>query len=447
MDLLQEVIKEEQYLISRRRYFHAHPSVTGHEEPTIEELARQLTELGIRYEIVPDGGLFGFLEGPGYENAPLSAEIRTVLLRADVDALPVQESETNLCRKKDCGSEVEGVSHACGHDSHMAMLLTAAKVLAAHRELIHGRILLMFERGEEGPNNVIHLYRYLLDRNAHIDSAYATHIYSYIDSGLISLREGPVMAGGVFFSVTITGKGGHGSRPDLSNSPIDCYVAIHQALSDFRMKKLDPFHAFTFAMGFVHSGQADNVIPQELTFGGNARLYDLEDGVLFCRYLRETLDLICAQFGCVWKENYIIGPKLPVVNNPACTSLARKAIGAAVGEDRIISSEPWMACETICTTLAKWPGVLALVGTRSPEKGTGAAHHNGAFDVDESVMKYGAAGAAAYALAFLDADLDVSADARKESFAELFTVSGYSKAVCDYLAGGPRPAGIGRGNS
>ena len=444
MDILQEILRDEDYLISQRRFFHTHPSVTGHEESTIADLSERLSELGIRHTVVPDGGIFAFIEGKGYENSPDDADIRTVLLRADVDALPVQESENNLARKKVCVSENPGVCHACGHDSHMAMILSAAKFLVSHREAIHGRVILMFERGEEGPNNIIELYHYIQEKGIHIDSSYACHIYSYLDSGLFSLRPGPVMAGGVFFSIRLIGKGGHGSRPDLSLSPIDCYVAIHRALSEFRMRKLDPFHAFTFAMGSVHAGLVDNVIPQELTFSGNARLYDLEDGVLFRDYLIETLDNCCAQYGCRWEECYIAGPKLPVVNDPECTLLAKEAVGAVIGKERITEADPWMACETICTTLAKWPGVLALLGTRNPEKGTGAAHHNGSFDVDEDVMKYGAAAAAAYALAFLDSGIDPSPRADKRSFAELFRVAGYTPEACNYLEGGPKPPFFGR---
>ena len=446
MDIMKEVLREEAYLISQRRYYHIHPSVTGSEEPTIEDIAKELDTLGIRYVTVPNGGLLGFLEGKGYENSPEDAKIRTVLLRADVDALPVEEMPQNLNQDKVCISENPGVCHACGHDSHIAMLLTAAKILAAHREEIQGRILLMFERGEEGPNNIVYLYRYILDHKIHIDSSYGCHTYAYLDSGLVSLREGPVMAGGVFFAVKITGKGGHGSRPDLSNSPIDCYAAIHHALSEFRMKKLDPFHAFTFAMGFVHSGAVDNVIPQDLTFGGNARLYDLNDGLLFKQYLLDTLNKVCDQYGCSWEEKYIIGPKLPVVNDPEATELAIQAAEKVLGKERLTKAEPWMACETICTTLAKWPGVFALIGSRNPEKGTGAAHHNGAFDVDEDVMKYGSASAIAYALAFLSSDLDTSERANKESFSEIFRKCGYSKEICDFLAGGPNP-GLSSRNS
>ena len=433
MDILQEILRDEDYLISQRRFFHTHPSVTGHEEPTIADLSERLSELGIRHTVVPDGGIFAFIEGKGYENSPDDADIRTVLLRADVDALPVQESENNLARKKVCVSENPGVCHACGHDSHMAMILSAAKFLASHREAIHGRVILMFERGEEGPNNIIELYHYIQEKGIHIDSSYACHIYSYLDSGLFSLRPGPVMAGGVFFKILLKGRGGHGSRPDLAANPIDCYVAIMNAMNDFRLKHTDPFHAVTYAPTLVQSGSADNIIPSELTFGGNLRIYEHEDGIVFKKYFKETLDRLCPLFGCEYETLYNIGPKIPVKNDPECTELCRKAVSETLGADRVVQMTPWMANESICTSLAIWPGVYTFIGTKNPEKGAGALHHSPEFDIDEDILPLGMAAALSYTLAFLNGDTAPARGWFRGSLPDLYDISGYGEEKVNFL--------------
>ena len=128
----------EPYVIEMRRYFHEHPELSNHEDKTIERLCEELDKMGISYEVVPHGGIIGYIEGakPG----------KTVLLRADCDALPVQEQENNLAQKRVCCSQNPGVMHACGHDGHMAMLLGAAKILSEHKEEIHGKVILFFER-------------------------------------------------------------------------------------------------------------------------------------------------------------------------------------------------------------------------------------------------------------------------------------------------------------
>ena len=142
MDILKEVRSVYSYMVERRRWYHTWPELSGKEEKTAASICEELDRMGIRYTAVPNGGVLGFIDG--------ASEGKTVLLRADMDALPIQESESNLKQKRSCRSRIDGVSMMCGHDSHMAMLLGAARVLSQHTDEIAGRIILMFERGEEG---------------------------------------------------------------------------------------------------------------------------------------------------------------------------------------------------------------------------------------------------------------------------------------------------------
>ena len=440
-------------LTELRRYFHRHPDVTGHEEPTVEAISRILTKDGIAHEVVEEGGIIAYIYGKGFEPAPgeepwtegyvengtpsllkegcgtkdrtLTWKMKTVLLRADIDALPVRESEENLSARKVCVSEKEGVSHACGHDSHIAMILAAAEYLAAHREEITGRVIVIFERGEEGPNNLVFILRRMLEKNLHIDTAYAAHTYFGLESGKIAVQAGPVMAGGLFYKVRLTGKGGHGSRPDYARNPIDCYTEINNALSSFRMKMIDPFHTFTAAQTFVHSGDVDNVIPEELMFGGNARFYDLSDGRKYRDYFYETLERICPMYGCTYEVVYCMGPKVPLINDAECVKTAKKAAELSFGAENVVETEPWMACETFCFPLAIWPGVFCLIGDRNPEKGTGANHHSPIFDVDEDILPAGCAMAVNYALCFLREEGKPGHGWFDGAGAEIYEASGY----------------------
>lgn len=429
-DLAKEV---EQYVIDMRRYFHRHPELSDHEENTIARIAQELESMGIGYTIVPKGGILATIEGTD----PGSG--KTVLLRADVDALPVQEQPHNLVGPRTCVSEVPGVMHACGHDGHTAMLLGAAKILMEHRDAIHGKILLFFERGEENGGGQPYLLAYMDSHGIEVDTVYGTHLFAMLESGKVALITGGTMSTAMGFDVTIHGRGGHGSRPDQANSPIDCFVAIYNALSTLRLNKITPFETLTFSLGMLQAGAASNVIPNDLRFAGTARLFNREEvGLPFMELFKKKLEGIAAVYDCTVTYNMLIPPGFPVYNDPECTELARKAIGEELGEGAICQPEPWMASESFSHLQKLWPGVFALVGVKNEAKGIGAAHHNEYFDVDEEVFAAGVTGAVTYALKFLDAEIDTTPRRWKGSIRELLEmratpeqVDGYYETVKD----------------
>jgi len=425
MDIINRIKQYEEELISLRRYFHMYPELSGAEDNTCRRITDFLTKLGIDCTLVPDGGILAFIHGcaPG----------KTVLLRADVDALPICEDPTNLTGPKTSVSSVPGVSHACGHDAHTAMLLAAARVLKDRCRLWAGTVILMFERGEEKTTNCIKIFRYMEENGIHVDSSFAVHMHAELESGKIAVNDGAVMASNVCFDVTVKGVGGHGSRPDFAANPIDCFVAFHNALNSVPMRKISPFHPLTFSICRIQSGFTNNVIPDELFFRGSARFFDKNDGVIFKQTLTETLDHVTKIYGCTYEYTLLRGPCMPVINHAGCAGLLRKALGKEIGSERIISCEPKMGSETFGKTIAMWPGVYAHVGTRSERKGTGADHHNPKFDIDEDVLKYGAAAYAVYAEAFLNADIDVSDCAYPGSFADMYEEQGVPKEFVEYL--------------
>ena len=408
------------YVVEMRRYFHEHPELSNFEDKTIERIGEELTKMGIPYEEVPHGGLIGYIEGtkPG--------KGKTVLLRADVDALPVMENPKNLSCDRVCVSQNPGVMHACGHDGHISILLGAAKILSEHKDEIAGRIVLFFERAEENGGGMPQMLAYLDQHGITADTCYGTHLFAMLESGKVALNTGNTMSTAMGFNVTIHGKGGHGSRPDQANSPIDCFVAIYNALQAGRLTKVTPFKPLTFSVGQLQAGAVGNVIPNDLFFAGSVRLFDRDEvGIPFRDFLKETCEKIAAAYDCTVTFNQLSDPAYPVYNDPECARFAQKVVGAEL-PDAVCEVEPWMASESFSRLQKLFPGVFALVGVSNPEKGTGAAHHNECFDLDEDVFPLAVTGAVSYALNFLESDIDTSSRKWKGSMKEMFRDMGYS---------------------
>ena len=218
MNIWEQILELEPELVRLWETFHRHPELSGEEDWLCAQVCSFLEKESIICRNVPKGGVLGFLKG---EN-----EGKTVLLRADLDALPVMENSVNLKGLKHCVSEIPGRSHACGHDAHTAMLLMTARILARNREAFPGQVVFMFERGEEKTNNCTRLFRELENLEIPVESAFGVHVYAGVESGKVAVNDGPVMASNVCFDVTIIGRGGHGSRPDQARSPIDCFVTV-----------------------------------------------------------------------------------------------------------------------------------------------------------------------------------------------------------------------------
>ena len=393
MDIKKLAKEEFPHLIELRRHFHEYPEPSQHEFKTMEFIEMRLEELGISFVRIPKGGIFGFIESgrPGF----------SVLMRADMDALPIQENTENLSRRKVCVSKNTGYSHACGHDGHMSMLLTCAKILSEHKSEWEGRVILMFEEAEEfGERGVGPMLQYLDDQKIHVDVCYATHVRWDIPVGRMSILRGGVMAGGFFFRTRIHGRGGHGSRPDLSVSPIDCFLSFAGQLQSFRMRCVSPEHCLTYSFGCIQAGHEPNVIPPELMFAGTCRFFSDEDGQRFRRQFHDSLKNECDNFGC--SPEMVEDQYFPVVeNNDICVETAEKSIRKILGEQVLQEAEPWMASETFALTAARYPGILAFTGIMDEKTGSGANHHTARFDIGERGLLTGVESALCYTLTML----------------------------------------------
>ncbi len=424
MTNLETARKYYDYMVGARRYLHENPELTGQEYNTVKYIDEELTKLGIEHIVVENGGVLGFIRGP--------KEGRTVLLRADCDALPVLEKD-NLKNNRVVWSKNAGVMHACGHDSHVAGLLGAARILLEKKDEINGTVILCFERGEEGGGNVRYIFAYMDKHGIHVDSCYGLHVGCTLDTGFLAVNDTRVNAGSMRFQVTIEGRGGHGSRPDKSINPIDAFVAVYQRMQALRLTAVDPYQTCTYSVGVLQSGAVANVIPQTLTFGGTMRTYDPETaGMTFHNEMRKIIESTCESFGCTARFDIWSVPGLATINEPAYAAFARKVIGKEMGEANVGTAEPSMGSESYAMYLKMWPGVFAGLGANKPEKGTGAANHNEKFDIDEDCLIYGACSHATYAIEYLKLkDGELPPSGPKYSFKEVLKMQGREAMIAE----------------
>ena len=392
MDFLKQAKVYEKELIAMRRHLHENPEVSDKEFNTLDFIKGKLDEYKAKF-VETRGGLLVFL---GDE-----AKGKTVLLRADIDALPLNEDPNNLKGPKDCISKIPNVCHACGHDGHTSMMLITIKMLKEVEADLKGRVIVAFERGEEMTNNYRHLFKYIFDNNVKIDTTYATHLYSAHKAGKISAEPGGVMASVMGYEVKISGKSGHGSRPDLANNPMDCFAAFHAGFMALRMKYITPFDLLTSTIGSLHSGAQGNIIPDDLEFKGSIRIYNSALAPIYKKEFLNLLDNVTKSYNCTYTVNDMYEPLFPCMNHPDAAAFVKKNIVEKMGEQYYEKCDPWMASESYSLYLKMWPGVLCFLGINNPELGSGAEHHNKHFDLDESVLHIGAAASAVYAFEYL----------------------------------------------
>ena len=394
MNILELARHEKNLVVGLRRYFHENPELSQKEFKTMDFIEKKLNGWGIETVRIPHGGIFGVLDSgkPGW----------TMLMRADIDALPIDEDSCNLKGKKICVSKNAGVMHACGHDGHMAMLLTEAKILAEHKEEWEGKIILMFEEAEEmGERGIAPLLRYLRDNRIHVDACFGTHVKWDLSAGKVGILYGSVMAGAYFFRVKIHGKSGHGSRPDMAHSPIECFVTIANELRAYRMRAVAPEESLTYSFGCVEGGHEPNIIPEELTFAGTARCTKNEDGLSFRTVMKEIIEHTCRMYECT--AEFVEDQYFPVtVNTRECVDLERKAVRENCGTGALDPNCPmWMATETFSITESIYPGVFFFTGIYDETVGSGSGHHTPAFDIGEKGLVTGVAAALSFVLAAL----------------------------------------------
>lgn len=376
--LLQKASEVHDYVIEMRRYFHEHPELSGKEFNTSKVLQEEAIKFGLDVFLVPTTGFYAVLDThrPG----------KTIGLRSDIDALPIQEQSYNLVRKRECISKHDGVMHACGHDGHMAVLLGAIKVFSEMKDALSGKLVFIFEEAEEvggGIDAMIHALKPL-----NLDAVYGTHLASFMDTGTICVDAGARMAGSVTVGMNVIGKSGHGSRPDLSINPVFAAAQIITALSSAWVNRLDVGKAVTLGLTQVQGGTANNVIPDSVFIGGTLRYFDEEAGAKAMSILKEVSELTAQAHRCrveFGEQTYIA--TRPVIND-GLLSKQQTEVLKEVYPSAIVHEITWYASESFNRYRELAPSLFAFVGIANEDFGSGAEHHNDYFDIDENALEY-----------------------------------------------------------
>ncbi len=369
-------IKEE--IISIRHTIHKHPELSFQEENTATLVENYLSGLGLNPTRIGKTGVYAMINGNGKSN-------KTVALRADLDALPIQE-----INQVDYASTVPGVMHACGHDVHASSLLGAAKILVEIKDQLDGNIKLIFQPGEEKlPGGASILIKEGVLENPKVDAIIGQHVMPFINTGKVGFRKGLYMASTDEIYITVHGKGGHGAMPHLCIDPVAVSAQIIVALQQIVSRKAKPILPTVLSFGKINSdGGATNVIPNSVSFDGTLRTLD-ENWRAECKLLIEKIAVNTAEmYGA--KVDVRIENGYPFLKNDE--SLTSDIIGYAkhyMGDDQVEDLDIWMAAEDFAFYSQTVPACFYRLGTRNESKGIVSAVHTNTFDVDEDAIETG----------------------------------------------------------
>jgi amidohydrolase len=378
----------ESDLVALRRELHAHPELAWQETVTTALVAERLEKAGVEVKLLPKSGLIAEL---GASTGPL------VALRADLDALPVEDRTGDPW-----ASTVEGVAHACGHDVHTSALVGAGMALAAAHEQspLPGRVRLLFQPAEEVmPGGALEVIAAgALDDVQHV---FGLHCDPSIDVGEIGLRVGPLTGAADSLTVRLTGRGGHTSRPHLTEDLTYALGKLVTELPGALSRRLDPRAGASLVWGVVRAGSAKNVIPASGEVAGTLRMLDAVAWVDAEDLVRGLIGQILAPYGVGAEVTYVRGVP-PVVNEPGATALLGEAVRSVLGEDGAVSTPQSLGGEDFAWYLEDIPGAMGRLGTRTPG-GRTYDLHQGDLHIDERAVGVGAKVLAAAVVTTLDA--------------------------------------------
>ncbi|CAB1079665.1 Amidohydrolase family protein [Olavius algarvensis Delta 1 endosymbiont] len=378
MDIADLVAKYSDEVVELRRDFHQHPELGLEEHRTSEKVVSYLKNCGLEVCRMNKTGVVGLLRGdqPG----------PTLMLRADMDALPIQE-ENDVSYK----SLNPGVMHACGHDAHTAMLLVAAKILTNLKQQVPGNIKFVFEPNEENVGALAMIEEGLLD-NPRVDGCLGLHIWTPLKIGQIGIAEGPVMAGMEHFKLVVQGRGGHTASPQSAIDPIITAAAIIQGVQSIQTREIDVLKEPTIIMfGRIQGGTASNVIPDSVALEGTMRYLfegapDSEDSPK--KRFERVVSNICGAHRAEYELSFLYGhPTL--VNHPEMAALVNAVAKRELDPAPEIVSHVSLAGEDFSEFAARVPAAFYFLGTGNPAKKTDFSHHHPRFNIDEDTLPLG----------------------------------------------------------
>ena len=360
-----------------RRHLHRHPDLSGSEQATAQFIATRLEEIGwVPRRLVGGRAVVADLEGeagPG----------RRLLIRADIDALPIQERGPDRPYR----SEVAGVMHACGHDAHVAIALGVAEGLVRLRGELRGAVRLAFQPAEETAGGAAEMISEGVLDDPPVQGALGLHIWSGVPAGTVGVRDGAIFASADEFSLVIRGRGGHGALPHQALDPVPIASLTVLGLQTLVSRETSPFESAVVTVGQIQGGQAFNVIPEEVRLTGTVRAFSGETRGRLLRRIGETAAGIAAAFGAAAEMQVGAGCP-PVVSAPEMAALVRQAVAASPGVGLAVP-DPITVGDDVALFLERVPGCYFLLGAGNPEAGIVAPHHHPEFDLDEACLPVG----------------------------------------------------------
>ena len=370
----EDAKKYEEYVIGLRQEFHRHPELSDQEVWTSGRICEELDKMGIPYTRVAGTNVVGLIDTgrPG----------KTIAFRGDIDALPVHE-EANVPFK----SEIDGLMHACGHDSHAAMVLGAARILNDHKDELSGKIYVCFQKGEEVGIGARDIVEYLKEQGG-VDKAFGLHIAANLPTGFISLTEGPSMAGACNWQVVVKGKGGHGSMPYASIDPIKPLAEILLRVTSLMVNRMDTLEPIVVSPCYFHAGTAHHSIPETAEMRGTIRYFKEEA-------LDRTLELveqisrdIAASYDATATLTYSRGKTIPVDNDAASIAAAREVVENIDGLTAI-QAPKLMGSDNFADFVHAFPGFYCFMGAGFDGPDGSLPNHHPRFTLDEKAFRLG----------------------------------------------------------
>ncbi|MEK4662623.1 M20 family metallopeptidase [Priestia sp. FSL H7-0729] len=361
------------HMVEWRRHLHRNPEVSFHEEKTSSFVADMLESFGVEVRRHVGGhGVIGTIRGdnPG----------PVVMLRADMDALPIQD-EKNI----EYASQQAGAMHACGHDGHISILLGTALYFSRHKQEIRGEIRFLFQPAEELlPGGAVQV---IADGALEgVDVIYGIHLWTPLPVGVVASKAGPMMAAADDFYIEIKGKGGHGGMPQSTIDSLIAGSALVMQLQTVVSRSVDPLQPAVLTIGTMQAGSAQNVIAEQCKMSGTVRTFDEATRNGMKERVLTMVDQTGAAYGAETQVNYIMGYP-PVVNNELETARFFREATQVFGAERVQTSPMLMPAEDFAYYLQKVPGCFMFVGAGNPDKNAIYPHHHPMFDFDEDAMQ------------------------------------------------------------
>ena len=388
-DLLDAARAIEPMIVEDRRRIHSHPELAYQEEQTSGLVRTRLEELGIPFRSgIAKTGIVATIKGD-LGDGPC------VLLRADMDALPIDEKSGVTF-----ASHVPGVMHACGHDAHTAMLLGAARLLLDRRAGFAGTVKLMFQPAEEGAGGAPRMIDAGVLTDPPVDAAFALHVRPNLAAGKVACSTGPQLAGADGFTITVEGRGGHAAEPHKAVDPVVVGAQVVVALQTLIAREVDPTASAVLTLGTFNAGERFNVIAGRAVITGTIRTLDDELFLHLEQRMRELATGVASALRATARVD-LIGRCPPLVNDAAMAEHLAATARSLVVADSVVAMQPEMWAEDFAFVLEKVPGAILWLGVKSDAWPQPKAIHTAEFDLDESALAIGSSVMAGAALDYL----------------------------------------------